>query len=406
MVYIKELKNKVKKVEFRMPEFIEKEFSSLGLTEFDQFKDLINSCAYDVKLYRILPYLLRNLFENLIYYIFRDGLDSRHTPLFFDKSKRRSRDLSELIAILNIIKDDPIFKKLHKNTITNKTIEYLGKVRKDGNIDVHEIITQIKSDYANSKKEEINLILESLLPFYRTISKKSIKITDINTLAKIIRALRLSEPKTMQNAREIIEMVKTMEKNEVSDLILDLEFDKLIEIVRKMIGEIILIKNFDEKEEKLSLYDFIIYTIKIREKMEEQSQIFQLVVNAIMQQDNDFKTWNFFENIPDLLKIESINNYSKKKNLIRYFLILLKNSHSYAESRINAEIVYILKDSLSKSHILNIAEWAINNRQINESGKAASRLSSLFLEFQIYIDEDLNKRLNKVDLGIHPFMRI
>ncbi|KKM91764.1 hypothetical protein LCGC14_1225260 [marine sediment metagenome] len=388
-----------------MPNFIEKDFSSYGLPEFDQFKDLINICAYDGKLYRILPYLLRNLFENLIYYILRDGLDPKHTPLFFDISKTMSRDLSELIAILNIIKDDSTFKKLHKNTITNKTIAYLGKVRKDGNIDVHEIITQTKSDYAINKKEEINLILESLLPFYRTINKKLLQITDIITLQKIIRALRLIESLTKQNARELIEMVKGMEKNEMSDLILDLEFDKLLEIVRKMIAEIILIKDFDEKEEKLSLYDFIIYAIKIREKIEEQSQIFQLVVNVIIKQ-NDFKTWNFFENLPDLLKIESINKYSKKENLLRNFLILLQNSHSYAESAINAEIVYILKETLSKSDILNIADWTINNRQISESGKAASKLKSLFFEFQKHIDEDLNKRLNKVGLGIHPVMRI
>ncbi len=387
-----------------MPDFIEKDFSTYGLPEFDKFKDLINICAYDDKLSRILPYLLRNLFENLIYYILRDGLDTRHTPLFFDVSKSRSRDLSELIAILNILKDDSTFKKFHKNTITNRTIEYLGKVRKDGNIDVHEIITQIKSDYANSKKEEINLILESLLPFYNLIHKKSLLITDIIVFKKIIRALRLIESLTKQNAREIINAVKGMEKNEMSDLILDLEFDKLLEIVRKMIAEIILIKDFDEQEEKLSLYDFIIYAIKIREKTEEQSQIFQLVVNAIIKQENDFKTWNFFENLPDLLKIELINKYSKKKKLIQNFLVFLQNSHSYAESAINAELVYILKDTLSKSDILNIAEWAINNRQINESTRAARKLRALFFEIQKYIDEDLNKRLNEVGLGIHPVM--
>lgn len=389
-----------------MPDFIEKDFSTYNLLEFDKFKDLINICAYDDNLFRILPYLLRNLFENLLYYIFRDGLDTRHTSLFFDVSKSRSRDLSVLIAILNILKDYSTFKKFHKNTITNRTIEYLGKVRKDGNIDVHAIITQIKSDYADSKKEEINLILESLLPFYKVIHKKSLLITDITVFKKIIRVLGLIESLTKQKAREIINAVKSMEKNEMSDLILDLEFDKLLEIIRKMIAEIILIKDFDERDEKLSLYDFIIYTIKIREKKEEQTHIFQLVVNAIIKQENNFKTWNFFENLPDLLKIELINKYSKKKKLIQNFLVFLQNSHSYTESAINAEIVYLLKGVLSKSDILNIAEWAIENRQINESGKAASKLRSLFFEFQKHIDNDLNERLKKVKLGIHSAMRI
>jgi len=389
-----------------MPDFIDKNFSTYGLLEIDKFKDLINICAYDGKLFRILPFLLRNLFENLLYYIFRDGLDSRHTPLFFDVNKSRSRDLSVLIAILNILKDDSTVKKFHKNTITNRTIEYLGRVRKDGNNDVHEIITQIKSDYADVKKEEINLILDSLLPFYKAIHNKSLLITNITTLEKLFRVLGLIESLKTQNAREIINSVRGMEKNQMSDLIIDLEFNKLLEIVRKMIAEIILIKDYNERGEKLSLYDFIMFAIKIREKNEEQSQIFQLVINIIIKQGNDSITWSFFEYMPDVLKIESINKYSKKKNLIKNFLMFFKNSRSYSESAINAEIIYVLKDTLSESDILNIAEWTIKNRQIYESATAAKKLRALFLEFQKYIDNDLNNRLNEVKLGIPSIMRL
>ncbi len=69
-------------------------------------------------------------------------------------------------------------KTYHNNIITLNTIEYLKKVQKDGNLDVHSIITQIKSDYAKQKKEEITLLLKSLLPFYRTIKDKKLKVSN------------------------------------------------------------------------------------------------------------------------------------------------------------------------------------------------------------------------------------
>lgn len=131
-----------------MSDLIELDFKTYGINDFDEFIKLLNKCGSDPNLFRLLPYLLRNLLENLLYCILRDGLNKRHTNIFFNTQLNRSRDYSELISVLNILRDDSEFKKYHKNSITERTIEYLINVQKDGNIDVHSIITQIPTDYA------------------------------------------------------------------------------------------------------------------------------------------------------------------------------------------------------------------------------------------------------------------
>ena len=41
-------------------------------------------------------------------------------------------------------------------------MEYLKNIQKDGNIDVHNIITQLPTNYASEKKEEISTLLSFL----------------------------------------------------------------------------------------------------------------------------------------------------------------------------------------------------------------------------------------------------
>lgn len=96
----------------KITDFIENDFSSYGLNEFEEYKNLINICASDDKyLYRLVPNLLRTLFENLLYRIFLEGLSPKHKNYYFLTSQSRSRDLSELINILNVLKSDPEIKK-------------------------------------------------------------------------------------------------------------------------------------------------------------------------------------------------------------------------------------------------------------------------------------------------------
>ena len=88
-------------------------FQDYGLKHYDSYINIINGIAYHKDFYVILPNLLRCVFENLLYDIFQTSLNKKHTQFFFLKSQARARDFSQLIALLNILKDKD-FQPYHK----------------------------------------------------------------------------------------------------------------------------------------------------------------------------------------------------------------------------------------------------------------------------------------------------
>ncbi len=83
--------------------FIKIDPKDYQLPEYNDFIELINLSAYDNKFYRILPVLLRTLFENLLYDVFQTGLKDKHKYFYFLKNQNRARDFSQLIAPLLFI---------------------------------------------------------------------------------------------------------------------------------------------------------------------------------------------------------------------------------------------------------------------------------------------------------------
>jgi len=381
--------------------FIDKDFSYYGLKEFEPFIELINICAVDTKLYRLLPFLLRNLFENLLYYIFRDSLSPIHTELFFDRHQRRSRDFSELITLLKVLKDDPEISKYHKNSITERTIEYLSNVREDGNLDVHRIVTEISKYYPSEKKSEINTLLESILSFYNAIKGQKLSINNTKTHVKLARELGSSIPN--QNAREIINELKILTKEEMGDLIVEIEADKLIEVIEKMIAEIKLLEDFEESQEKQYLYQFIEYSIRVRDEVKDKKNILQKVMNLIISERYGYKTKFLYEKLPIFLETPEIKDLFVKE-YVQYFISFLYESKSYNESGTNSEILYLLKEGIEKSSMDKIIDATLNNEQINKSSKAKRVLNNLFAARQDIFDFKSNQKLEKFGMGIPEWM--
>jgi len=387
-------------------DFIEKSFSFYGLDEFEEYKNLINLCTSDDKnLYRLVPNLLRTLFENLLYRIFLEGLSQKHRNLYFLKSQTRSRDFSELISVLNILKGDPEIKKIHKDTITEKTIQYLKGIRKEGNIDTHAIITQLKSSYIKEKKDEVKLLLDALLPFYNLIKGKDVIITEFSTILQLDRVLRLSGALQRQDAREIIENIKRMDKIDMGDLIVELDYEKLKEIIEKILAEIILIENFKEAKEKQSIYDFIIYSIMIIKDDSKKIEIFKLMIDEIISQES-FKIFPFHMKLTELLKFDSIKEFCIKSGLIEEFIKLYKESYNYNIAGINSEIIDMLRDSLSKDQINEIIEAFSLERQLYESSQAKNIISNWAFIFQLEFTEKSEAILEKHGLAIPSIMRL
>ena len=180
--------------------FIKADFKNYQLSEYDDIIELINLSAYDNKYYRILPILLRNLFENLLYDIFQTGLNEKHTDFFFLKSQNRAQDFSKLIALMNILKDRE-FKPFHKDSINQDIIDVMKEIQKFGNWTVHQILRQVDKDFADKWKDRINRVLNPLLVLYRKIKDKAIEIKDQSTLEIINKTVNPKNRNNQVNAR-------------------------------------------------------------------------------------------------------------------------------------------------------------------------------------------------------------
>ena len=174
--------------------FIDHHFQDYGLIHYDPYINVINGIAYHEDFYIILPNLLRCVFENLLYDIFQVALDKKHTEFIFLKSQMRARDFSQLIALLNILKDNE-FKPYHRNSLNQNVIEVLKEIQKFGNLSVHQILRQVDRDFTDKMKEKINRVLMVLLVFFKQIQNKNLEINDQVRIDKINNVLGLTENK-------------------------------------------------------------------------------------------------------------------------------------------------------------------------------------------------------------------
>ena len=178
---------------------IEQNFSKFYLPEYNEFRDLINICAYDSEFFRFTPILLRTIFENLLRKIFISCLANEHKNFYFNKG--RIRDFSELISLFNLLKES-FFKKNYATNTTQKIIDYLNDIRDNGNLTVHEILNNIENNYADNKKDRIKITFDNLLQLYRRIinGTKNIQIQDQNLINRIHKKLNISnEMKKVNN---------------------------------------------------------------------------------------------------------------------------------------------------------------------------------------------------------------
>ena len=197
--------------------FITEVLDKYDLVELENYKNLINEAAYNKHFYKLLPILLRTLFENLLWIIYRDSLNKKHIELYFNKYKSRVRDFSELIKLLDILKDKD-FNPYCKNIINQGTIDFLNKIKQIGNWSVHEVLEQIDPNFADEKKDATNRVLNALIVLYKSIKNKEILINEEN-ITKIRDKLHLKSEKE----KEIMDTEVVQKRDEVSIVIKDLE---------------------------------------------------------------------------------------------------------------------------------------------------------------------------------------
>lgn len=170
--------------------FINIDFKDFKLSEFNEFINLINDAAYNDKYYRILPILLRTLFENLLYYIFQSGFNKKHTKYFYLEGQNRARNFSQLIALLNILKDKDL-NLYNKDAINQNSIDILNEIKKFGNWTVHQIFNYSDKDFADKWKPKINRVLSPLLVLFKKLQGECLEIENQTTLDTIEKTLNL-----------------------------------------------------------------------------------------------------------------------------------------------------------------------------------------------------------------------
>ena len=239
------LKNQKKNKIFK--EFINHSFKDYGLTHYEQYINVLNGIAHHKKFYIILPNLLRCLFENLLYDIFQKALDKKHTEFFFLKSQSRARDFSQLIALLNLLKDKDL-KPYHKDSINQNIISLLKEIQKNGNLTVHEILKQIDRYFTLQNEEKINRVLLTLLVFFKKIQDQNIEIKDQYTIDKIEKTLKIEKSVEEDKLKSKINKSATHQRDFEEKIIENEKVKELFALIQELI-EYLVSKTYWDNEE-------------------------------------------------------------------------------------------------------------------------------------------------------------
>lgn len=165
--------------------YITYDFKEYGLKQYGAHLEIMNQIHTHDLYSTLMPFLLRNLFENLIHDILSQSLHAKHKELYYLQG--RIKRFSTLISILDECRK-PVFGHLVKGILNDDLIKNLHDVREKGNLTVHEVVGIITKEEINELKPKINLMVEQLLTIYEKVKGKNLEIDpqiDLNIKKKI-----------------------------------------------------------------------------------------------------------------------------------------------------------------------------------------------------------------------------
>lgn len=416
--------------------FIKSDLKEFQLSEYEEFINLINKSAYDDKYYRILPILLRNLFENLLYDTFQTGLDKKHTEFYFLKSQSRARDFSQLIALLNILKDRD-FKPYHKDSLNQSIIDVLKQIQMFGNWTVHHILRQVDMDFADKREQKVNRLLLALLVFYKKIRGETLEITNKDTLNRINVTLNLVSPDDtlkpkITNWKIIIqeENISIDEKSVINSLEPDMAEGDVLKLecnveksnwneIKKNL-EYHINYLFNERE----YYQFAIFSLaRISCAMYLGYLLTTRIKVRYSQYQRDSQTWDWIKELEEkeLPKLQTSGLLNKEKNKIKEVIIKISLSAKILEDQIK-EIGLDIKKEIEITIDNPSEDWLKSETQLIELSKSfrdilnnlrkfAPNLNTIHLFYAgptagaIAIGRQINPRMTPI-IQIYEFDRI
>jgi len=143
---------------------------------------LINLVAQKTKSYNLIPFLLRKLFENLIYQIFQKALNKKHKDFYF--YKKRPRSFSKLIKLFNYFRNEELLE-YHNGAIDDDSMRFLKLIRSKGNLAVHQLFHEISDEMINSWEKKTNNLLKNFFNILENVPKNEILIDDVERIETI-----------------------------------------------------------------------------------------------------------------------------------------------------------------------------------------------------------------------------
>ena len=143
---------------------------------------MINLVAQNTKSYNLIPFLLRKLFENLIYQIFQKALNKKHKDFYF--YKKRPRSFSKLIKLFNYFRNEELLE-YHNGAIDDDSMRFLKLIRSKGNLAVHQLFHEISDEMINSWEKKTNNLLKNFFNILENVPKNEILIDDVERIETI-----------------------------------------------------------------------------------------------------------------------------------------------------------------------------------------------------------------------------
>ncbi len=162
------------KLEETPEEYIKIDFNEFGLPYYANFFKRINRAAADDVLFTIIPVLLRCVVEDILHLILLKSLHKKHIELYYDVFNNRIRNLSQLIALFDLLRKKE-FKRVV--SITDDIIKALNEIRSRGNYSIHDVDENITRSFVDQWNERIEITLRSLLKSYLVLKDETIEIS-------------------------------------------------------------------------------------------------------------------------------------------------------------------------------------------------------------------------------------
>lgn len=166
--------------------YIKIDLSNSSNNNYGNLIYLINLTAQKTKSYNLIPFLLRKLFENLIYQIFQKALNTKHKNFYF--YQKRPRSFSKLIKLFTYFRNEELLE-YHNGAIDNESMKFLKLIRSKGNLAVHQLFFEINDEMINTWEKKTNNLLKNLFFILDNVPKNEILIDDEERIEKIVNIL-------------------------------------------------------------------------------------------------------------------------------------------------------------------------------------------------------------------------